>query len=226
MKVLILCGGKGIRLRPLTEEIPKPMVYLKNKPIIEHILDFYTKNGFKDFILAIGYKGEQIKEHIDKKKGRNVEYVDSGDAGILQRICDARDLVSDPFIVSYGDTIADVDIKKLLKFHKSHEGLITITTYQIRSQFGVVFSKENGLVYSFKEKPVLDLWMNIGFMVFEKKALNFVEEDDDIISFLNRLAGAGKVYEYKHRGKHITINTEKEWMDAKKEIKTFYTLRD
>ncbi|MBW2981164.1 glucose-1-phosphate cytidylyltransferase [Candidatus Woesearchaeota archaeon] len=226
MKTLVLCGGKGTRLRPVTEKIPKPMVCLKDKPIIDHIISYFIKYGFNEFVLAIGYKGDIIKNYFKKNKGKaKIELSDSGDCSIMRRIINAKDVLGDRFIVIYGDTIADVDIKKLLKFHESKNGLVTITTSRMKSPFGIVESSEDGTINDFKEKPMLNHWINIGFMVFEQEALEFFNKSDDLISFLKKLIKEGKLYEYKHKGKHITINTHKEKEESEEKIIHFYTYR-
>lgn len=219
----MLCGGRGLRLKPLTNSIPKPMVYLRGKPLVEYIVDYFSNRGYKEFILAIGYKGEIIKEHFKKKKGYKIEYVvGPAEMDTIQRVYSAKDLVSERFFVLYGDAIANIDINKLLKFHESHKGLVTITTYPLQSPFGLLFSKENGTVHAFKEKPILNYWMNIGFMVFEKEALKHISKNDNMVSFLNKLIVKNKLYEYKHRGKHITVNTAVEKKAAEKELDKFY----
>lgn len=218
MKVLILCGGKGLRLRPITENIPKPLVTLRGKPLLDHIIEFFAKSGFPDVVLAIGYKGEMIRSYYS---GRKIEYVDSGDAGILQRIKDANGLLSDRFFVAYGDAIADVDLRKLIDAHTRNNALVTITTYRMQSPFGIVESDSTGKIVDFREKPFLDHWINIGFMVFEKRALEYA--GTDLVEFFEKIISLGRLYEYRHHGKHITVNTEKDKENAEKEIGYFHT---
>ena len=224
MKALILCGGKGTRLRFITDKIPKPLVHLRNKPLLEYLMGYLIKKGFNDFVLLIGYKGSMIKEHFSKKEyGVNIEFVDSGDADIIQRVYDARDTVKDRFILLYGDTIANVDINKLIKFHKSHGKMITLTTYPMRSPFGLIFSDKSKCVEDFKEKPILDYWMNIGFIIMEKDAIKHISKNDTFILFLKKMISKKEVYEFKHTEAHITVNDEKEKKDAEKSILEFYT---
>jgi len=224
--VVVLCGGKGLRLRPLTEKIPKPLVYIKDKPLLQHILDFYSAWGFTRFILCIGYKGEMIREYFaSQRKTWDITYVDSGDVDIIRRIYDTRDIVSDQFIVSYGDTIADVNLKKLIAFHNAKRGLVTITTCRMRSPFGIVFSDLEGLVYSFREKPLMDYWTNIGYMIFEKVALRHVRRNETLISFLERLISKGAVYSFRHEGVDLTVNTVQDIEEAVKDIDKFLARR-
>lgn len=223
-KILILCGGKGTRLRPITEEIPKPMVHLKGKPIIEHILYLLSRQGFSEFVIAIGYKGEIIKDYFNRiDNGYKIEFRDAGDCSMMERILDAKDILGDTFLVVYGDTIADVNLKDLLEFHKLNSAGVTITTYKMQSHFGIVESSDDGRVIEFKEKPILDHWINIGFMVFDKVALEQFRKGCNLIEFFNALIKKGKLYEYRHNGKHITVNTEKEKQESEKEVIDFYT---
>jgi glucose-1-phosphate cytidylyltransferase len=225
MKILILCGGKGLRLRPITEDIPKPMVYVGEKPLLEHVMGYFAQKKYTDFVLAIGYKGDVIKDYIKKNDhGWKVEFSDAGDVDIIGRIKAAKNLLSDRFIVVYGDTIANVDINDLVSFHKNTGGMVTITTFPLRISFGLVYSDSQFKVTSFREKPVLNQWMNIGFMVFENKALDLITPGDNMVTFLEKVVNAGQLYEYKHTGKHITINDTVEKEAAENQLKEFYTL--
>ena len=223
MKVLVLCGGEGVRLKPLTDDIPKPLVQIRGKPLLEHVVSHFRKNGYSDFVFAIGYKGDKIRDYFNGRRDIYTDYVDSGNAEIPKRILDSKDKLSEEFIALYGDTIADVDIKALLDFHKKHKGWATITTYPMQSPFGLVFYDSLGRITEFKEKPVLDYWMNIGFMVLNKKALDLIKKNDTLMSFFDRLMEKRMLFEYKHRGKHITVNTEKEKSDAEMQMDEFYT---
>src|SRR3989338_1043127 len=119
VKIIVLCGGKGERLKPITEEIPKPLIEMDGKAILDHALELYSKKGFKDFVLCVGYKGEMIRTHFRDNTNYNIEYIDSGEnASMLKRIYDARNLSGNTTIIAYGDTYADVDFDSLLKFHK------------------------------------------------------------------------------------------------------------
>lgn len=227
IKVLILCGGPGTRLHPITKRIPKPLVQIRDKPILHHIMDYFYSRGLKNFIVAIGYKGNLIKDYLNGvKKDWKIEYSDAGNTDMVQRIKKATDLVTDEFIVVYGDTIADVDLTELMSQHKKNNSLFTLTTHQMQSPFGLVSSDNEQKITEFKEKPILNYWMNIGFMVINKKMLDHITKEDDMISFIKKAIKLKKIHEYKHTGKHITVNTEKEKEIAEEEITRFYTYRD
>ena len=129
MKVLMFAGGFGTRLSEYTESIPKPMVPIGNKPIIEHIMSIYAKYGFKKFVVALGYKGEKIKEHFKNKKNDwNIELIDTGSetltGGRKKRL---KNFFTETFFLTYGDGVSDVNIKKLLEFHLNHKKSLTVT---------------------------------------------------------------------------------------------------
>ncbi len=222
MKVILLCGGKGTRMWPLNEIVPKPIVPLNGKPILEYLMNFFSKNGYSEFVVCTGYKSKMIEEEVKKfsKKNWKVDFVDSGEeASMLKRIKDAASFCKENFIVCYGDTIADIDLKKLIQFHKNHKALVTNVLYQMESPFGLMETND-GLITSYKEKPLLPFWFNIGFFVFEKTALN-IAKNDDWIEFLNNLVKEKKLFGLKHAGQHITFNTEKERFDAEQKIGQF-----
>ena len=219
MKVLILCGGKGERLKPLTESLPKPLVRIKDRPILSYLLSHFESYGFRKFVIAVGYKSEAIVRYFHQNhRGLQIEIVDSGAADIIQRIRDSAEYLTDDFIMSYGDTLADVDLDQLISFHQSHEGDASITCYPLQTQFGVVDMSGNGRVASFLEKPVLDKWINIGYYYFNRRIIARAERHGRFLDFLHEIIEEGILYGYKHRGVHITVNTIKELQDAETNI--------
>lgn len=216
MEVVILAGGIGTRLWPLTMAMPKSLVPVKGIPIIRIIVDFFKANGYRKFVLCIGYKGSSIKQYFKSfNHDLDVTYVNSGlRADILKRIVDCESIVSNRFFVCYGDAVADLNIRKLLSFHESNKAWVTLTTFQMRSPFGLVESDNLGLVNEFQEKPLLPHWMNIGFMVFDKKALKLAKEDlvekKTWLDFLNDLVSMKTLYMFRHTGLHYTFNNEEE----------------
>jgi len=219
MKVLILCGGKGERLKPLTESIPKPLVEIQGRPILSYLLSHFKSYGFQKFVIAVGYKSEAIVQYF-KYNHRNlhIEIVDSGDADIVKRIQDSSRYLSNDFIMAYGDTLADVDLDGLIRFHKDHGGDVSVTCYPLQSQFGVLEISDNGGVTSFVEKPVLDKWINIGYFYFSQRIMGKVKKHNSFLDFLHETIHEGNLYSYKHKGIHITVNTVKELQDAENNI--------
>ena len=186
MKVVILAGGTGTRLSEYTHSIPKPMVKINNKPIIHHIMDHYSKYGFKDFYIALGYKGNIIKNYFKKKFNNwNINLIDTGKStmtgGRLKRL--KKYLGDETFFMTYGDGISNIDLDKLLRFHKKNQSLVTLSAVRPPARFGAIKIKGNK-VKLFKEKSKLDEgWINGGFFVVEPKFLNFIKGD---VTFLEK----------------------------------------
>ena len=166
MKVVILCGGKGTRLAEETKIKPKPMVKIGNKPILSHLIEIFNRQGFKDIILATGYKGHIIKNYYDNKK--NILVVDTGKntltGGRLLKL--SKYLKDGPFFMTYGDGLADINLKQLLKFHKKHKKLATITAVRPPARFGELYLNKNKVI-RFQEKPQTSTgWINGGYFIF------------------------------------------------------------
>jgi glucose-1-phosphate cytidylyltransferase len=222
LTVFLLCGGKGERLKPLTESVPKPLIEINGKPIISYQLDYFKDSGVNDFIVAAGYKAQSFRNYFEHcQQDVKIEIVDSGDVNIIQRIKDSRSLLKGDFLLCYGDTLANVNIKSLLEFHNSHDGLVSMTTYPMQSPFGVIDMDPNGRVIDFREKPMLDHWINIGFMLFRKEVWNYLDRYNNFVDFLEALIPEKKLYSYRHRGIHITVNTIKELHEAEENITHF-----
>jgi len=212
-KVVILCGGKGIRLKPLTDNIPKPLVEIGGKPVLHQALELYSQGGFNDFILCIGYKGHLIKEYFSKFPQYKIQYSDSGeDATMIKRINDVKDLIDEKAIIAYGDTYAYLNFNGLISHHNSNNVLMTIVSSPIRSPFGLIDTKENNVVTNFKEKPILSYYM--GYSIIEKEAFKYITEDllklkneDGWTLFFKKMIDIEKMGSYPHEGLHLTINT-------------------
>jgi len=230
MKTIILCGGLGTRLREETEFKPKPMVNIGSKPMLWHIMKIFAYYGHKDFILCLGYKGEIKKEYfyhyemmnndvtvelgnIDKiiihqshdETGWKITLADTGGKALkgarLKRI--EKYIDEDIFMVVYGDSVADININTLLKFHKKHGKMATVTGVNPASRFGELKIKGD-YVESFIEKPaVSDNFINGGFFVFNKKIFKYLTSDDSCdleIGALEKIAKEGQLMVYKHKG--------------------------
>ncbi len=221
-KIVILCGGKGTRLRPLTKKVPKPLVPLNGKPILEYLMNLCAKQGYTDFIICTGYKAGLVEKTVKEfvSKDWNVKFVNSGEkASILDRIIDASEYCGEKFAVCYGDAIADINFRELLNFNAKNNTLITMSLYQMQSPFGLI-ETEGNKVTAFKEKPVLPFWFNIGFFAFEKKIL-IGAKGKDWVKFLEENASKGNISAMKHEGEHLTFNTEHEKAEAEKKISVF-----
>ena len=228
MKVLILAGGFGTRLSEQTEIKPKPMVEIGGKPILWHILKIYSTYGYNDFVILLGYKGYVIKEFfanyflhqsdltIDIKNNKieihdnysenwKITLVDTGAETLTGgRIKRAGKFVdNEPFLLTYGDGVSDVDIQKLVEFHKSHGKLATMTAIQPEGRFGALDISKNNEINSFIEKPKGDnAWINGGFFVCQPEVLNYINGDETIFEKepLEKLAKEGQLQAFKHDG--------------------------
>jgi glucose-1-phosphate cytidylyltransferase len=229
MKVLLLAGGLGTRLSEETDIRPKPMIEVGGKPIIWHIMKIYSKYGFTEFIVLLGYKGYFIKEyfanyflhqsdvtleiatggmqiHNNSSEPWKVTLVETGSNAMTgARIKKAKPFIGDePFMLTYGDGVGDVNIQELVEFHKNHKRAMTITSVQPESRFGALKISAGGRVKEFKEKPKDEGgWINAGFFVCEQKVLDYIGDGDTVIferEPLINLVRDGEVHTYKHSG--------------------------
>ncbi|MCX5788620.1 MAG: nucleotidyltransferase family protein [Elusimicrobia bacterium] len=218
LQAVLLCGGKGERLRPLTADLPKPLVPIKGKPILGYVVGHARKHAIKDFIVAVGYKAGKIKRYLERELKIKAALVDSGDVDIIKRIVDCAPHIKGDFIVLYGDTLSDVNLKELARFHRGRPEPVTITVWPLRSPFGVLEVTDDGQILSFKEKPLLDRWINIGYFYFEREALAWMKDFEHFEDFLHHLVTKGKMNAFRHTGIHITVNTHQELREAERNI--------
>ncbi len=235
MKIVILSGGLGYRLKEETEFKPKPMVNIGGKPILWHIMKIYSYYGFNDFIIALGYKGEYIKQYflneqlyandfsIETKNGEKkiykndlklddfkITFVDTGlETQPGERILRIKDYIpdeDDTFMVTYGDGLSDININDLLKFHKKQKTIGTITSVHPRSKYGLL-SVKNHKAVGFVEKPILKDWVNGGFMVFDKKIFSYIKKGEIEHEAFKRLIKKSELSVYIHEGFWHSMDT-------------------
>ena len=249
MKVLILAGGLGSRLSEETHLKPKPMVEIGGKPILWHIMKIYSSYGYNDFVILCGYKGYMIKEyfanyyrhmsdmtidmttntithHKNQAEPWKVTLVDTGlntlTGGRIKRVQDY--IGNEPFMLTYGDGVGDVNINELVEFHKKHGKAITMTGVQTEGRFGSLKIDENEKVKTFQEKPKGDgSWINGGFFVCEPKVLDYIENGDQTIferEPLEKLAVNDELYTYKHRGFWKPMDTLRDKTQLEEMIKS------
>ncbi len=221
--VMILCGGKGLRLRPLTNNIPKPLIPINRKPILEHIINHFLTFNFDNFIIATGYKSKKIEDFM-KKKFKDIDYtvVNSGDVNILERIRHCISKIQTNCILCYGDTLTDLNINKLRETHKKNKNAILVSSYPIRIPFGVMDINSSNTVTKFEEKPLLTQVMNIGFFYIPKIMFDVFNKHKKFETLLDTLAKQKKLKSFKHTGVHITVNTVAELEDAQENVKKLY----
>ena len=248
MKVVILSGGFGTRISEYTSIIPKPMIRIGGKPIIEHIMEIYSKFGHKDFYLALGYKSEIIKEYFynyeifnsdfkislndgkitsydQSKKDWNINLINTGintmTGGRLKRL--KNYIKNDTFLLTYGDAVTDLDINKVIEFHKAHGKMITVTGVRPPARFGELKINQNNEVLEFKEKPnTTQGWINGGFFVIEPEFLNYLDKDSCILEKdpLENAAKSNQLVAFLHNGFWHCIDTKRDKDNLEEIIKS------
>jgi glucose-1-phosphate cytidylyltransferase len=228
MKAVILAGGYGTRISEESHLKPKPMIEIGDKPILWHIMKTYSHYGINDFIICCGYKGYVIKEyftnyykhqadmtinlcnnnidyHNNKAEPWKITLVNTGletmTGGRIKRIQEY--IQNEPFMLTYGDGVADINLRDLLKFHEDHGKLMTMTTVQPEGRFGAISATTKGLIEKFEEKPKGDgAWINGGFMVCQPDVLNYIENDETVFEQipLNNLVNDNELMAYQHTG--------------------------
>lgn len=206
MKVIILCGGRGTRLAEETKIIPKPLVKVGKLPILIHIINYYRKFGFNEFIIATGYKGNLIKKYFEKKTNiKGIKIIDTG----LNTMTGGRLLRLKPylkneenFMLTYGDGLSNIDLIKLLKFHFRHKKTVTLSAVRPPVRFGELTIRKS-LVIDFREKTQTKMgWINGGFFVLNKKVFSFLSNDREMLERepMEKLVRKKQVKSYKHKG--------------------------
>jgi glucose-1-phosphate cytidylyltransferase len=214
--VVILCGGRGTRLRERTESVPKALVEIGGRPILWHVIQIYAAQGFERFLLATGYMGEAVEEFAAAQRwpdGVAVECVDTGldtpTGGRIARLGPRLDGAA--FCATYADGVADVDLAALLDFHRAQGGLASLTVVQPHLQWGVVELGDEGRVSGFVEKPRSAHWINGGFFCFEPGVLDYLDEESVLEREpLSRLAADGQLHGFRHEGFWDCMDTYKD----------------
>jgi len=241
VKVVILCGGQGMRLREETEYRPKPLLEIGGRPILWHIMKIYAQAGFRDFVLCLGYRGQMIKEYFLNYEAMNNDFticlgqqqrvayhnahaeqdfnVTMADTGLETmtggRVSIVRKYIDDEnFMVTYGDGVADLDVRAVLDFHMSHGRIATVTSVRPTSRFGILDLSDEGKVHGFVEKPQLDGWANAGFLVFNRRIFDYLSGENCIMERepLERLAREGELMAYRHEGFFYAMDTYREYL--------------
>lgn len=241
MKAVLLAGGFGTRISEESYLKPKPMVEIGEKPILWHIMKLYSHYGIREFVICAGYKQHVIKEwfadyylhnsditfdyteggemtvHNNIAEPWKVTIVDTGlntmTGGRVKRI--KKYIGDEPFLLTYGDGVSDIDITKLIEFHKNHKKIATMSSYNVGQQFGVLDVDDDGLVTAFREKSNVDGGLiNIGYMVLQPEIFDYIDGDDTVFEKkpLERLAAEGQLVSYKHDGFWKCMDTQRDKM--------------
>ncbi len=237
MKVIILAGGFGTRFSEYTNILPKPMIPIGDKPILWHIMQTYAKFEHKDFYLALGYKAEVIKDYFLNYRSLNADFTIDLDSGnVLSHQLDQVDwkvtlvntgnttmtggrikrmkkfIGDEPFMLTYGDGVADINLNELLKFHRNHGKLVTMTAVRPAARFGEL-ELENNIVKSFKEKPQMhEGWINGGFFIIEPGFFDFIDDDSTLLERepLEKATKLGQLMAYQHKGFWHCMDTKRD----------------
>lgn len=241
MKVVILCGGQGMRLREETEYRPKPLVDVGGRPILWHIMKLYAHYGFRDFTLCLGYRGQMIKDYFLNYEAINNDFTiclgkrheityhqEHGEQDFRVTLAEtglgtmtggrilraARYLDGDTFMVAYGDGLSDVDISRVVEFHHKHGKLATVTVVRPISRYGILELGEDHHVSHFREKPTASGWANAGFFVFDRKVLDYIDNEQTMLEHepLERLVQEEQLMAYSHEGFFFCIDTYREYV--------------
>ena len=240
MKTIILCGGKGQRMSNPNEDMPKSMAIVNGKPLIYHIMKIYSKYGYNDFILPLGYKGDKIKEYFINFEWKNSNFTKTTNANDIQIFDDtdkfritfidtgintmtgarikrvSKYIDTDQFMVTYGDGLSNINIDELIKFHNKKGKFCTLTGIQKKSQYGIL-EVENDIAKSFSEKEAMDGIVNGGFFVCNKEFLNYLSDDESCIlekEPLKNLVEDGQLAVYPHTDIWISVDTHKDLVNA------------
>jgi len=240
MQTVILCGGRGTRLREYTEALPKVLVEVGGRPILWHIMRGYSHHGFNDFVLALGYLGDRVKEYfldhhgwrgrdlylrlgaqappeiVAQREDWSIIFADTGletnTGGRLKRV--QRYVREKTFFATYGDGLSDLDYRHLLEFHRSHGRIATVTVIRPRLTFGVVQLDGGHRVARFSEKPQLDSWINGGFFVFDERVFDYLGGESVLEREpMERLAADRELMAYRHEGFWACMDTYKDNVD-------------
>jgi glucose-1-phosphate cytidylyltransferase len=245
IQAVILCGGQGTRIRGVADDLPKPMVPIGNKPILWHIMRLYSAHDINDFILCLGYKGSVVKEYflnyralssdltVNLGDHKSVEFHDAAAENWRVTLADTGDKAqtgarlarvrkylrgADLFCLTYGDGVADLNICELIKFHRAHRRIATVTGVRPPGRFGVMRTERSAgvlAVRDFHEKPQTEQgWINGGFFVLDSGVWDYVSDDEDLIferEPLQRLAQDGQLVMFEHHGFWQPMDTFREW---------------
>jgi glucose-1-phosphate cytidylyltransferase len=242
MKTVILCGGLGTRLREETEFRPKPMVEVGGRPILWHIMKTYAQQGFREFVVCLGYRGNLIKEYFLNYEAMNNDFTISlGKKGVVTHHGEHREqdfvvtladtghdtmtggrlkrvekyIDGDTFMLTYGDGLADIDLNALLAFHREHGRLATVTTVRTRSRFGRLDVDSEGQVRHFSEKPNTGNWVSAGYFVFNRGFFDYLEGGDACVMEtepLAQLVYKKQLLAYRHDGFFFAMDTYREYL--------------
>lgn len=218
MKTVILCGGRGTRLGEHGVSVPKALIKIGGRPIIWHLMNVYSHYGINDFVLCLGYLGDEIRRYFDESLDDfNIEFKNTGlDTNTGGRLFAVKDklLGQEPFCVTYGDGLANVNIADLIRFHRSHGKIATVTAVHPFSNFGIMDIGGDGIVSGFREKPVMQDWVNGGFFVFDRRVFDYLDDNCTLEREpFEALSREGQMMAFPHEGFWKCMDTYKDSLE-------------
>lgn len=232
--VMILCGGRGVRMGTMTQQAPKGMVPVHGQPMLDHVLNFYRRQGARRIVVCTGYLGAVIREHFRHHPPRNLnlEFSDAGqDASMLKRIWHARNRIGGRFVVAYCDTVIDLDMPALVARHQNSGDAATLVTSSIRNPFGVVQFDARGHITAFEEKPLMHYYIGCflagtAFLEAIDDTLLAMPDGDGLVALFHRLIQRENLGHFNHSGLQISFNTPHEHQEAEAALARYHTLED
>ena len=204
---------------PTTEELPKPLIHIGDRPILWHIMKLYAKHGHKDFILLTGFKAKMIEDYFSDPQnvepGWTIKFMDTGvDASKGERLMALNGVLKDEnFLLAYGDDLCNVNVNDVIWMHENNKKMVTLTAVRLASNFGIVDMSEDGTIKQFREKPILDYWISGGYIVANAKVIEMIKPGMDETDVFEELAAQGQIQALKHYGFWKTMNTVKDLQD-------------
>lgn len=233
VSVLILCGGRGSRMKEATASLPKPLVPVHGHPILKYILDHFTSQGFEDITLGTGYLSRKVEDFAATYDPRKkIKISNAGEeVSMLHRIDTALQDLQKTVVVAYGDTFIDIDYQKLVSEHQHSQAAMTMVTGKIRNPFGIIQIGDRGFVSNFEEKPVFNYYigsfvMNASVRQMISKDMTEIPDGQGVVELFQKLIVKQQLRTFQHEGLQVTFNTEPERNDAEKAISQYYTLRE
>ncbi len=216
--VILLCGGKGQRLRPYTLRTPKPLLLVNKKPFLYYLIKKFLKIKANQIILTTGYKSKKVSNFTKKyfKKNKNIRLVDSGDVDILKRLKDCSKLIENDFLVCYGDTYIDINLNKYINnFYKNTKQCSVISTYYKLKYGTISYNKKNLTVLGFKEKPLIENPINLGYFIFKQNVIADIKKNKTWINFLHNLSKKKQLVTHVTKKQFFAFDSPREYFEIK-----------
>lgn len=217
--VVLLCGGKGQRLRPHTLTVPKPLLIVNKKPFLYFLVNKFLKMGVRQIIIAAGYKAEKVEKFCNRffiKKKNHIKIVNSGNVDILKRLKDCSKFLKNDFFVCYGDTHVDIDLNRYIKkFIKSKKKACMIGSFYQLKYGTIEYNKKNNTVKAFKEKPIIKNPINLGYFIFKKELITEIKKNKSWISFLKKLSKNSQMILHVTKNNFFSFDSPREYFEIK-----------